>query len=1168
MTLTASEQEAGLARMLAGFFDSAWYASRYPDVVTSQIEPLLHFIRFGAGERRDPNRFFDSAWYMEHYPDVQMTGIHPLLHYLSSGAAELRNPHPRFDAVWYVDQYPDSVANPLLYHIRVGQERGNLTEKPLSIGDYLPSDKPPFDAPRGRVVDVVIPVYKGLIETRSCLNAVLASEDCVRGEVIVIDDRSPEPELGAWLDTLAASGRIRLVRNRRNMGFVHSVNAGMAAAGDHDVVLLNSDTEVPDGWLTRLAALAYAEPRIATVSPLSNNATICSYPADAGGPIVFGRTADEIDALCRKVNAGRSVATPTAVGFCMYIRRAALNEVGAFDAERFGVGYGEENDFCLRATSLGWHHRIACDTFVYHAGSVSFGARIRGLTKRATGLLVQRYPHYPRDIALHVNLDAIGPFRWALTGAVLKSTGLPVLLMVSHDLGGGVRRHIDALIVALDGKAHVLMLDCGTRGASLSAPALAGHPVLHLPSERLDDLVKVLRHCGVTRVHVHHLLGMDLDVRAMIRRLGVPFDLTVHDYHAICPQVVLLPSPTQLYCNEPAAAACNACIAARPSHGARDIVSWRAERAWQFHEAERVYCPSRDVLTRLERFGLAKNAVFVPHEPIGEGPWPVAAVAPGGKLRIAVLGVLADHKGARTVAALAEASDPATIEIHLIGHTEASFPKPALKRMKVTGAYQEAALPGLIASVAPHIIWFPSSCPETFSYTLSAAIASGRPIAASDIGSFTERLSGRPFTWLADHRSSAAEWLDLFERIRTELPARPVTTTAAIRGKIGDVYATHYLRRDRAARPTRRRGGMARPVVVVLPERYATGQPTPCAYIRLLQPLDHPGIGGDFEVRVADTTSVMDIDADIIATQRYALPDAKAVDALAAHARKIGATLLYDLDDDLLNIGRNHPEAERLRPKAPIIRRILAAADAVWVSTRVLADSIADVAANVTIVPNGLDERIWATSPPHVPPAAGPARLLCMGTTTHERDFAMIAPALVRLKQEFGNDIEIDLLGMTGSPDIPPEINRIGVPLHATLSYPGFVHWLTSVWPGWHIGLAPLLDTPFNRAKSPIKVMDYAALGLAVLASDIPVYRGSLAGGPAGQLVANDPRAWHAALSWLVRNRSLRLGMAAEARPGLLAASSLAVQAGARRDAWKQLLRKAPSEAPAAVYHK
>ena len=121
---------------------------------------------------------------------------------------------------------------------------------------------------------------------------------------------------------------------------------------------------------------------------------------------------------------------------------------------------------------------------------------------------------------------------------------------------------------------------------------------------------------------------------------------------------------------------------------------------------------------RLTRYGLADHAVLAPHEPAAEAAWPDPVIAPPGeKLRIAVLGVLADHKGARTVAAVAEAADPRLIEIHLIGHTEESFPKPALNRLRTTGAYVDDELPDLIRSVKPHLIWFPAVWPETFSYT-------------------------------------------------------------------------------------------------------------------------------------------------------------------------------------------------------------------------------------------------------------------------------------------------------------------------------------------------------------------------------------------------------------------------------------------------------------------
>ena len=152
------------------FFDPAWYLSRYPDVAASGTEPMHHFVHYGAAENRDPNRFFDSAWYLAHYPDVAISGQHPLLHYLQMGAAELRNPHPRFDAAYYVDQHPEAAANPLLYHLTFGLVRGWLTEKPMAIRDYLPSDAASPTAPPDIVVDIVIPVYRGMTQTRRCID--------------------------------------------------------------------------------------------------------------------------------------------------------------------------------------------------------------------------------------------------------------------------------------------------------------------------------------------------------------------------------------------------------------------------------------------------------------------------------------------------------------------------------------------------------------------------------------------------------------------------------------------------------------------------------------------------------------------------------------------------------------------------------------------------------------------------------------------------------------------------------------------------------------------------------------------------------------------------------------------------------------------------------------
>lgn len=268
-------------------------------------------------------------------------------------------------------------------------------------------------------LDVIVPVYRDEAATRRCIESVLASRAAAPFELIVIDDCSPEPGLSAWLRAQAEQGRLRLLRNETNRGFVASVNRGMAEHGNRDVVLLNSDTEVPPGWLDRLLACAEREPRAATVTPFSNQATICSYPFegwDGGVPGGLGLAA--LDALFAHVNAARSVELPTGIGFCMLIRRAALDQCGLFDEAAFGRGYGEESDFSMRAAAAGWLHLLAADVFVYHVGSASFGGDERlERVRHAEALMAQRHPQYPVLVQSFIARDPLAPLREAVDEA-------------------------------------------------------------------------------------------------------------------------------------------------------------------------------------------------------------------------------------------------------------------------------------------------------------------------------------------------------------------------------------------------------------------------------------------------------------------------------------------------------------------------------------------------------------------------------------------------------------------------------------------------------------------------------------------------------------------------------------------------------------------------------
>src|SRR5262249_36159481 len=140
--------------------------------------------------------------------------------------------------------------------------------------------------------------------------------------------------------------------------------------GGRDVLLLNSDTIVTEGFLERLRTCAYQDYTSAIVCPFTNNGTICSIPTwlkDNPVPADI----DGYGQFIAEVSLRRCPELVTAVGFCMYIRADVLERVGVFDEENFGRGFGEENDYCERAKQAGYVIRLCDDLFVAHTGKAS-----------------------------------------------------------------------------------------------------------------------------------------------------------------------------------------------------------------------------------------------------------------------------------------------------------------------------------------------------------------------------------------------------------------------------------------------------------------------------------------------------------------------------------------------------------------------------------------------------------------------------------------------------------------------------------------------------------------------------------------------------------------------------------------------------------------------------
>lgn len=262
---------------------------------------------------------------------------------------------------------------------------------------------------------VVIPVFNACAELSACLESL--SEHSPGAEVLVVDDASTDRRIPALLKQWqAASPRHRVVRQAENQGFVSSANRGMKAfAGD--VVLLNSDTLVTAGWLEALHDCLQSDARIATATPWTNNGEIASFPELCVPAPVPGNLA-QVAAAIAATGEPEYPEVPTAVGFCMAISRSALNRVGLFDADLFGRGYGEENDFSLRASSAGFRNVLCDNAYVAHLGGRSFEAVNLAPGPESMKRLLSRHPGYLELISAFIEADPLSRRREQLAMAV------------------------------------------------------------------------------------------------------------------------------------------------------------------------------------------------------------------------------------------------------------------------------------------------------------------------------------------------------------------------------------------------------------------------------------------------------------------------------------------------------------------------------------------------------------------------------------------------------------------------------------------------------------------------------------------------------------------------------------------------------------------------------
>lgn len=613
----------------------------------------------------------------------------------------------------------------------------------------LPTRALPASPSSNRRLTIVIPVFGDVAATRACLDSVMRTRCPDTDAVVIVNDNPGDRTIAEVVDAHGHDPDVFVLRNDRNLGFIGSVNRAIGFLRLGDVLLLNADAELFPGAIDEMHRVLHGASDVGTVTAMSSNATLFTYPH----PEIVRDTLDDIAwpdlaAVALRENAGKSVAIPTAHGFCMLIRRAVIAEIGSMD-EAFGRGFGEENDYSIRSADRGWRHVLAGGALVRHDEAASFGSEKPALLAANLALLSDRYPEYEERIRHFARTDPVRTLRWPLDLHRLRrfhDSGGKLELVVANALeGGAVKAAADIAVITRTPDIHALRLTATMDGRmTLALDGLRLRSVFQL--DEAPALFAMLAELKLERVVVHQLLGFS---QGFVRALKTfitdrPSIFHVHDYYYACPRVTLIDA-SGAFCDGAPPDRCVRCIALDGAHTAHRMEELSpADHRKLFQDvltvATRVIAPSSDTAERLARLIPGSRPVAVPH-PQGDATFPIG-LRRGSLTDICLLGAIGPHKGSDTLLALARHArlhDP-TLRFHVVGYTNIDDALRAVGNVTISGEYEPDDLPAMVEATGARIALFLHGWPETFSYTLTEAASLGLIPVVPDIGAPAQRI--------------------------------------------------------------------------------------------------------------------------------------------------------------------------------------------------------------------------------------------------------------------------------------------------------------------------------------------------------------------------------------------------------------------------------------------
>jgi len=624
-------------------------------------------------------------------------------------------------------------------------------------------------------VDIVIPIYNAYDYTKKCIEKVYRNTE-ISYNLYLINDCSPDPRIKELLDSLLDAERPRhmqnlvVVHNEENLGFVRNVNKGMSLSSNH-VILLNSDTEVPENWATRLMMPILLNRKIASATPFSNCATICSFPNFCeDNELPDQMSVDMLDALFQAYGSNEPIELPTAVGFCMAINREVLDEIGLFDAEAFGKGYGEENDWCQRAQKAGYSDVLVPNLFVYHKHGVSFNQHTdkkrSERMQESMSIIERRYPDYVSRVSRFIAQDPIKPVRQVIATSVTarNESHKEGVLLINHNLGGGSKLYQDQLIASNRMIKRIYTLELrGNQYVVGDKNQGKDFDYSFAKSEMNDSLFReLLQWMNIQHIFVNQLVTYPIfDLMEHIQGSGVKYTFFIHDFFSVCPSYFLIDSGGKYCYAETDTATCAKCLKKGLSTepwiqmkaSSIDIDQWRARFYRFLSEAHQVISPSGSAADIIRRYypdltiDIQEHTLLTPLEYTFNLDF-----IKQRELHVAFIGALGEYKGSNIVYELKDEiqKQGLPIRIKVIGITDRHQDRYVSQDgvLEVTGRYDNIEISKLLEKHKIGVVIIPSLCSETYSYTTSEAMLSGYPIITFDLGAPAERVRRFDAGWV------------------------------------------------------------------------------------------------------------------------------------------------------------------------------------------------------------------------------------------------------------------------------------------------------------------------------------------------------------------------------------------------------------------------------------